>query len=282
MSFTQDELQAFNTILEQKLTIHRRELERTFDQRLQVLRREFESRLQAAQQDLLRALPQRLSEQEYRLKNALTHKIDAQQTRIAQAVLREIEQDQQPFEDSIERVLAAQLLAFEQLINQRLSPSATPIVNYTGEVQEDFTGIEVQTEISWDALTEVIDHALDERLSTLNHSVQTTIKNMEHYLTTQIHALHDDLVHGPTRSFAGTLNSVQDVFTSVEQLERIVESMQVAMNANNALLSNRLYHHQQLPHERAHPSHATATSLSEADAEDTTNQLPQPRQAEDE
>jgi len=30
--------------------------------------------------------------------------------------------------------------------------------------------------------------------------------------------------------------------------------MQVAMTANHALLSNRLYHHQHLPLERAHPA----------------------------
>jgi hypothetical protein len=45
---------------------------------------------------------------------------------------------------------------------------------------------------------------------------------------------------------------MQEVFQSIEQLERIIESLQVAMTANHALLSNRLYHHQQLPLERAH------------------------------
>jgi hypothetical protein len=39
--------------------------------------------------------------------------------------------------------------------------------------------------------------------------------------------------------------------------------MQVVMTTNHALLSNRLYHHQQLPLERAHPSsHAHPTSLN--------------------
>jgi hypothetical protein len=48
--------------------------------------------------------------------------------------------------------------------------------------------------------------------------------------------------------------SIQEVLHGIEHLERIIESMQVAMTSNHALLSNRLYHHQQLPLERAHPA----------------------------
>ena len=44
MSFTEDELQSFNTILEQRLTAQRKELERTFDQRIMESRRESEQR----------------------------------------------------------------------------------------------------------------------------------------------------------------------------------------------------------------------------------------------
>ena len=53
---------------------------------------------------------------------------------------------------------------------------------------------------------------------------------------------------------------MEEVFQSIEQLERLIESMQVAMTSNHALLAHRLYHHQQLPLERAHPgSHTTHT-----------------------
>ena len=56
---------------------------------------------------------------------------------------------------------------------------------------------------------------------------------------------------------------MQEVLRGIDHLERIIESMQVAMTSNLALLSNRLYHHQQLPLERAHPStraHATPSN----------------------
>ena len=54
-----------------------------------------------------------------------------------------------------------------------------------------------------------------------------------------------------------------EILRGIEQLEHIVESMQVVMTTNHALLSNRLYHHQQLPLERAHPSsHSHPTSLN--------------------
>jgi hypothetical protein len=56
--------------------------------------------------------------------------------------------------------------------------------------------------------------------------------------------------------------SIQEILHGIEHLEQIVESMQVVMTSNHALLSNRLYHHQQLPFERAHNAndHAKPTS----------------------
>jgi hypothetical protein len=54
-------------------------------------------------------------------------------------------------------------------------------------------------------------------------------------------------------SSSSSLHSLQDVLSGIDQLERIVESVQVAMTANHAFLSNRLFHHQHLPLERAHP-----------------------------
>ncbi len=44
MSFTEDELQAFNSILEQRLSVHRREMERVFDQRMNEYRRDLDQR----------------------------------------------------------------------------------------------------------------------------------------------------------------------------------------------------------------------------------------------
>ena len=48
----------------------------------------------------------------------------------------------------------------------------------------------------------------------------------------------------------------------IEHLEQIVESMQVVMTSNHALLSNRIYHHQQLPYERAHHANDLTRQLS--------------------
>ena len=56
MSFTADELQSFNDILDRKLALHRQEIERTLEQRLQFLRREIEQRLLATQQEMTRSL----------------------------------------------------------------------------------------------------------------------------------------------------------------------------------------------------------------------------------
>jgi len=69
---------------------------------------------------------------------------------------------------------------------------------------------------------------------------------------------------------------MQEVFQSIEQLERIIESMQVAMTANHALLSNRLYHHQQLPLERAHPGSRPPTPSASPDNTHTGDPLSQP------
>jgi hypothetical protein len=68
--------------------------------------------------------------------------------------------------------------------------------------------------------------------------------------------------------FNGNATSIQEVLHGIEHLERIIESMQVAMTSNHALLSNRLFHHQQLPLERAHPRimpNGASTPLSRMD-----------------
>lgn len=65
MSFTPDELEAFNTILEQRLSVHSQELERIFDQRIHFIRSEFERHLTRSQQELtaqLRAIEELLNQ----------------------------------------------------------------------------------------------------------------------------------------------------------------------------------------------------------------------------
>jgi len=282
MSFTQDELQSFNTILEQKLSLHRRELERSFDQRMSVLLREFEQRLASVQQDIMRNLPLRLTDQQNKIKDTMGQ-LEERQTRIAESVSQEIEQlqqqRQQVLEAVVENALAAQLLAIEQLINQRLpaQPAELP-QTYENEVHPDIDAIEMQTEVSWEDLVDVIDKAIGERLSSLEDAIQSTVKNSEHYLLGQLHILRNELLQS-RQNYSGNITNIQDVFTSIEQLERIIESMQVAMTANHALLSNRLYHHQHLPLERAHPGSQTS-GTNNTHSESKNNQLPQPKEQE--
>lgn len=261
MAFTQDELQAFHTILDQRLSVHRRELERSLDQRVNVVRREFEQRLVAAQQEMARTLTHQLSEQQTRLRNSLRSTFESQQSRSMQVLAQEAkqrqEQQQQHFESFVEDALAAQLLAMEQLLQQNLaplSPNEHVYPSYSDEPQPNFETFEVQTEIPWEDLVEMVGKALDERLVTLNDATQNAIKLIEQQLSTRLLSIRDELIHAQLQPPSGTISNMQDVFTSIQQLERIIESMQVAMTANNALLSNRLLHHQQLPLERAHIS----------------------------
>ncbi len=51
MSFTEDELQSFNTILEQRLNAHQRDMERALDQRMIEYRRELDQRLATVHSD---------------------------------------------------------------------------------------------------------------------------------------------------------------------------------------------------------------------------------------
>jgi hypothetical protein len=272
MSFTQDELQAFNSVLEQRLAAHRREMERAFDSRMNVLRRDFEQRLSSLQQDLLRSLPQHLSEQQSRFRDNKAH------SSMAQAVKSErepVSQTKQQFEELIGRALAAQLLAIEQLIHQHVSSCSSHFtVPYVTEVQPGFEAIEVQTELPWEELADLVDKALDQRLVDLNESVQATIKNMERTLSSQLHNLREDLLHGQGQPLRGSLANMQNVFANVEQLEQIIESMQVVMNANHTLLSNRLYHHQHQPPERAHPGSYTPAPSRKAHVKETNNAFP--------
>lgn len=276
MAFTQDELQALNTIFDQKMAVLQHELEHSLNQRMQGLKREFEQRVKTIVQDLLHNQSRHLSLMQHRSRDMLNQKLEMMHDKTAQIASREIEQQQQYLEDIVERTLAAQLPALEQLINQRLS---LPVL-YTNESQPNFEAIEVQTEIVWEDLIETIDKALMERLTALNISLQSKMQEMERALTARIRQWRDSTHY--TQSFlpqehsTGSLTNMQDVIASIEQLEHLIESMQVAMTTNSALLANRLYHHQQLPLERAHPSRQEPNaSLHSSNKESAPISLPE-------
>ena len=277
MSFTVDELQAFNDILDKKLSAHRRDMEHFFEQRLTAFRREVEQRLIASQQETLRVLTQKLVEQQSKMNTILHQQLTDQHMHIVQSVKREVRMQQETdhIEGVVDRSLAAQLLAIEELLNQRLAfqsfdEGSFPLSSVaTGEHGPHFDAIEVQTELPWEDLMEVFGKALDDRFATLGDRAQTATQQLERQLSSRIatlqHQIFDGLSHIQVHSYSGNLTNIQEVFQSIEQLERIIESMQVAMTANHALLSNRLFHHQQLPLERAHPTRPAHTgNLTEA------------------
>lgn len=262
MSFTEDELQSFNNILEQRLTVQSREMEQAFDQRISALRRDMEERLIASQQDVLHTISLKITEQQNALNTLLSQNLSMQQTHIISAFNHDVEQRQQHIESTVDNMLAAQLLGIEQLLDQRLShpkfdDTATPL----DEVLPQLDTIEVQTDLSWEDLSDVIGKALDQRLSALLESTQSALKNLEHDISTRLYGLREELLSGQDQlqpqPYNDNPHSVQEVLQGIDHLERIIESMQVAMTSNHALLSNRLYHHQQLPLERAHPSNRT-------------------------
>jgi hypothetical protein len=223
MSFTQDELQSFHTILEQKLALHRRELELSLDQRMGMLRQEFKQYLTAVEQDLLYNLPLRLAEQQNELKDAIIQRLGAYPTRV---------------------------------IEEEVHPEGTEVV-------------EMQADIAWEDLMNVIDRVVGERLSALEETIQLMVRNTEHTLLMELRSLQSDLVQAKQRhtdTITTDITNLDDVFTSIEQLEHIMEALQVTMTANHTLLSNRLSHHQHLPLERAHPS--------EGKSEDSESETP--------
>ena len=209
MSFTEDELRAFNSILEQRLAAHQSNVEQMLDLRIQNLRRDFEQHLIALQQEVIRTLAQKLAEQQGALNGALM-----------------------------------------------------PV-----EQAPRFEAIEVQTDLPWDDLLAIFGKALDERLTTLKDSLQLMVqetiqetmqaadKDGEQQAVASLSVpASQEYVSLSPQSSSGNLTTLQEVFNSIERLEHIMESMQMAMTNNHALLANRLFHHQQLSQERAHPA----------------------------
>jgi hypothetical protein len=266
MSFTEDELQSFNTILERRLQAHQRDIERTLDLRMNEYRRELDRRLDTVHVDVQRGVSQKLSDSQVRLESMLSEKLNTQPSQLIQALNREIEQRQQQFEGNIDRMLAAQLLGIEQLITHQSFRNDSEDTFTSSDVPTQFETIEVQTELTWEDLIDIIGRALDDRLSVLNDSIQKSLNNLEQYLSVRLHSLRDELVRNKTRGHQAfseeSPTSIQEILHSIEHLEQIVESMQVVMTSNHALLSNRLYHHQQQSFERAHYANDHAKQLS--------------------
>jgi len=262
MSFTEDELQAFNTILERRLSAQRRDMERAFEQRLNVLRRNLEERLASSQQEIVRTLTRQLSNQHNELNANINQKLNAQQRQINETMGQQAEHGLQYIEGLMDRALAAQLLGIEQLISQRITlQSIDSASGGAGELvsPQRLEAIEVQADLPWEDLMNVFSKALDARFEALNESIQTTMKNWEQFLLVRLHNLREQVQ--PYNGDTSSATTTQELIRGIEHLERIIESMQVVMTSNHALLSNRLYHHQQLPLERAHPTgHTTHTS----------------------
>jgi exonuclease VII large subunit len=266
MSFTQDELQAFNTILERRLAAHDREVEQAFDRRINALRRDFGQLLAAAQQEILRSLAWQLANQQNGLNATLNQKFDMQQKHVTQAVSQQAERGQQQTEELLDRVQGTQLLGIEQLIGQRLAlPSTGEGAAHTDGDEHTppphIEAIEVQTDLPWEDLADVFGKLLDARFTALNESIQAIMRSWEQHFSVQLHNMRGQIQ--PYRGDMASVTHSNEILRGIEQLEQIVESMQVVMTTNHALLSNRLNHHQQLPLERAHPSsHAHPTSLN--------------------
>jgi len=266
MSFTEDELQSFNTILEQRLQAHQRDMERALDQRSNEYRRELDQRLGTLHADVQRGISQKLSDFQIQLGTMLSEKLNTQPTRLIQALNNELEQRQQQIEGNIDRMLAAQLLGIEQLISQYASPNDSGDTVISKDVPVQFETIEVQTELSWEDLMEIIGRALDDRLSVLNDTIQRSLKSLEQNLSVRLHNLRDEFLRNKTQEhqvfYEEDPTNFQEMLHDIEHLEQIIESMQVVMTSNHALLSNRLYHHQQLPFERAHSANDHARPIS--------------------
>jgi hypothetical protein len=260
MSFTEDELQSLNTILEQRLIAHRQAMECSLDQRMKEYRHELDRRLATTEADFQRDMTRKLSDFQIQLESILSEKLNVHQERIIQIVHNDVEQRQNQFDDNIDHMLATQLLGIEQLINQNSSRNQFGEIANRSGIPAQVEAIEVQTDLPWEDLMDVIGKALDQRLSLFNDAIQRSLKNLEQFLSARIYNLRDDfLLHRTLRQekllFQGeNPTSIHEVIHGIEQLERIIESMQVAMTSNHALLSNRLFHHQQLPLERAHSS----------------------------
>ncbi len=268
MSFTEDELQSFNTILEKRLQAHQRAMERVLDQSMIEYRRELDQRLRTMQVDVQKSVSQKLSDFQVSFGTTLSEKLSLQANQLVKAFQHEIEQRQQQIEANIDRMLAAQLLGIEQLISHYSSgqDAEETFDSENRSVPEQFDSFEVQTELTWEELVDLIGRVLDDRITVLNDAVQKSLKNLENSISVRLQSLCEELFYDQTARkhdfHEGGAASWQEILRGIEQLEQVMESMQVVMTSNHALLSNRLHHHQQLPFERAHATQDKTRQLS--------------------
>jgi len=248
MSFTEEELQAFNSILETRFAAHRQDMEQALEQKLNAFRQEVEQRFTSLHASTASILREELMALRDGPETDLAEQLDRQRNRLALLLNQEADLRIQQVEAAVDRMLAAQLLGIEQLLNQHASRE---------QLSSQIEAIEVQTDLPWDELGEAMGKALDTRLTTLDTSFQRSLKELERDVAQRLRQLREELAplqgHGQTIGLATGVPMAQELLAGIEHLERVIESMQVAMTANHALLSNRLYHHQQLPLERAHP-----------------------------
>jgi len=216
MSFTQEELQSFHSVLEQRFQAHQQEVEQAFDQRIAVFRRYSEQRLDAMQQEILRVMSSKLSE----------------------------------FQGQIEAFLSEKLNAWQQALASREEMHNAGLLNGHQQLE----AIEVQTELPWEDLAHVIGQTLDERLASFKEETHRLLNQQEQQIATHLNGIQHELAGKDLQPQEpqGESPVLEGLLQGIEHLERVIESLQVVMTANHALLSDRLYSHQQQPIERAH------------------------------
>lgn len=272
MSFTEDELESFNTILEQRLLAQRQEFERMLDHRLEAFQRSFQVRMASFQQEFMRDASQKLGELHTSLNGELAQGLDTLHNRASQTVedllVKCMHTQEQQVENLVSRTHVLNLQGVEQLLQEYSSTRvslSTGLDEQGGRPTSRFDAIEVQTELPLDALIEAFNRSLNERFASLQNVTQGVFKQWEEFLHTRLQTLSAQLFENVAQMQHHTTSSLrlesypdlQSVLQGIDQLERVMESMQVAMTANQALLSNRIHHHQQLPFEKAHNPSST-------------------------
>ena len=276
MAFTEDELQSLNSIVEQKLLAQSQTFIKYLDQRMQALTLDFEQRLTAwytRQQQHMQGAMSDLQRQQEQLQQEILQSLAHYGEKSSQEAAQALNEYSRRIDTVVAQAFEEQLQELKQLLEQRPVGAAQEHADNYVPVTEmpDFATLEVQTEIPWDELVDLMDSRLDERFSPLKADLMTALKNVEQHLTEQVNQLQGTLVHnllGPLPAQyrehqpEHSQNDMQEVFRSIAQLEHLVEAMQVAMASNNTLLTSRLYRHQQLPAEQAHSLHHMTEPLA--------------------
>lgn len=174
MSFTEDELQSFNTILEQRLGAHRQEMERLLDRHIMEYRRETEQRLYALQQEMGRNITTQLSELQRKVEIALAEQLNTLQAHLTRSISHDREAQLQQSGVEVDQRLERQLQSLEEHVSQHVQQQHSFAYEEFGLMPNghQMEEIELQTELPWDDLLEIIGKALDERLIVLHEELQ--------------------------------------------------------------------------------------------------------------